>query len=67
MAVMLNDIISFAFVASSLLQLNVHYGKAPIHCLTQSCYLISCYEKPVKRTYEISLEIISSVRTTGFQ
>ena len=40
--------------------------KAPIHLLTRSCDQISCCWKPVERTKEIGLEIISLVRSTGF-
>ena len=35
--------------------------KASIHLLTQSCGQISCHGKPVERTHEIGLEMISLV------
>ena len=39
--------------------------KAPTHFLTDSCDPISCYGKPVKRTSDIGLEMISLVCSTG--
>ena len=38
--------------------------KATIHFPTQSCDPISCYGKPVERTNEIGLEMISLVPST---
>ena len=40
--------------------------KAPIHSLTQSCDPISCCGKPMERTNEIGLEMVSLVHSTGF-
>ena len=42
------------------------FFKAPIHFLTQSRDQISCCEKPVERTDEIGLVMISLVGSTGF-
>ena len=44
----------------------VVHGEAPIQCLTRSRDPISCSKKPMERTNEIGLEIISSVRSTAF-
>ena len=41
-------------------------SEALIHFPTQACDPINCYRKPVERTSEISLEMISLVRSTGF-